>query len=80
MTLAVHDIGPAREKPTMPDETPVATAVAVRELVGIEFIDGGDTVAVRFAAADGQIIGMVIPRRVFAELQATVPDGPDHRR
>jgi hypothetical protein len=64
----------------MPDETPVATAVAVRELVGVEFIDGGDTVAVRFTAADGQIIGVVIPRRVFAELQAAVPDGSGRKR
>jgi hypothetical protein len=64
----------------MPDETPVATAIAVRELVGVELIDGGDTVAVRFAAADGQIVGVLIPRKVFAELQATVPEGPDRRR
>jgi hypothetical protein len=80
MEFAVHDIGPAREKPTMPDETPVSMALAVRTLVGIELIDGGDTVAVRFAAADGQIIGVMIPRRVFAELQATVPDGSDRER
>jgi len=64
----------------MPDETPFATAVAVRELIDVEFIDGGDTVAVRFTAADGQIVGVVIPRRVFAELQATVPDGLDRQR
>lgn len=61
----------------MPDETPVAAVVAVRELVGIVFIDGGDTVAVRFVGADGQIVGVVIPRRVFAELQTTVPDGSE---
>lgn len=59
----------------MPDETPAAMAIAVRELLDCEFIDGGDTVAVRFIAADGQIVGVLIPRRVFAELQATVPDG-----
>ena len=64
----------------MPYETPVTTVIAVRKLVGIELIDGGDTVAVRFAAADDQIIGEVIPRRVFAELQATVPDGSDRER
>lgn len=64
----------------MPDETPAATAVAVRELVGIEFIDGGDTVAVRFAAADGQIVGVLIPRRVFTDLQTTAPEGSEHRR
>ncbi|SDA24067.1 hypothetical protein SAMN02799622_03280 [Methylobacterium sp. UNC378MF] len=64
----------------MPDEKPVATAVAVRELIDIKFIDGGDTVAARFIAADGQTVGVVIPRRVFAELQAKVPDGSDHKR
>lgn len=64
----------------MPDEKPVATAVAVRELIDVVFIDGGDTASVRFAAADGQVVGVVILRRVFAELQATVPDGPDRQR
>jgi hypothetical protein len=64
----------------MSEDRPVATAVAVRELVSAEFIDGGDTVAVRFAAADGQIIGVLIPRWVFSELQATVPDGSDRQR
>lgn len=64
----------------MPEEMPVATAVAVRDLIDVAFIDGGDTVAVRFTAADGQIVGVVIPRRVFAALQATVPEGPDRQR
>ncbi|KTS03088.1 hypothetical protein SB2_04785 [Methylobacterium radiotolerans] len=67
-------------KPAMPDEKSVATAVAVRELIDIELIDGGDTVAARFIAADGQIVGVVIPRRVFTELQVTVPDGSDRKR
>lgn len=64
----------------MPDETPVAMAIAVRALVDIEFIDGGDTAAVRFAAADGQIVAVLIPRRVFVELQATVPEGSSPER
>ena len=59
----------------MPDDTPAAMAIAVRKLLDCEFIDGGDTVAVRFIAADGQIVGVLIPRRIFAELQTTVPDG-----
>lgn len=64
----------------MSDETPVAAVVAVRELAGIKFIDGGDTVAVRFVGADGQIVGVLIPRSVFAELQATAPDSSDNAR
>ena len=64
----------------MPDEMPVAAVVAVRELAGIKFIDGGDTIAIRFVGADGQIVGVLIPRRVFAELQATLPDSSDHKR
>jgi len=60
----------------MPDETPVAMAIAVRALLDSEFIDRGDTVVVRFTAADGQIVAVLIPRGVFAELQATVPNAP----
>lgn len=59
----------------MSDETPVAMAIAVRALVDSELIDGGDTTAVRFAAADGQIVVVLIPRRVFVELQTTAPEG-----
>jgi hypothetical protein len=59
----------------MPDKTPVDMALAVRALLDSEFIDGGDTVAVRFTAADGQGLAVLIPRRVFAELQAMIPDG-----
>jgi pantothenate kinase type III len=64
----------------MPDETPAAMAIAVRKLLDCAVIDGGDTVAVRFIAADGQIVGVLIPRGIFAELQATVPDGSGRER
>lgn len=64
----------------MPDEKPLVTAMAARELIDVAFIDGGDTVAVRFIAADGEIVGVVIPRGVFAELQATVPEGPERQQ
>lgn len=46
-------------------------AVAVQFLTGIKLIDGGDTVDVRFTAADGRMIAVLIPRTVFAQLQAT---------
>ena len=54
----------------MADETLPPLAVAVKSLTGVGLIDGGDTVDVRFAAPDDQLIAVLIPRRVFAELQA----------
>lgn len=45
-------------------------AVAVRAFTGIKLIDEGDTVNVRFTAADGRMIALLIPRAVFADLQA----------
>ncbi|CAO4183431.1 hypothetical protein [Methylorubrum aminovorans] len=54
----------------MADETLPPLAVAVKSLTGVGLIDGGDTVDVRFAAPDGQVIAVLIPRPVFAELQA----------
>ncbi|MBP2494054.1 hypothetical protein ABID82_006342 [Methylobacterium sp. PvP062] len=59
----------------MLEETPAAMAIAVRTLLDCAYIDGGDTVAVRFEAADGQIIGVLVPRRVFAALQSATPNG-----
>lgn len=44
-------------------------AIAVRTLTSIKLIDGGDTVDVRFTAADGRMIAVLIPQAVFAELQ-----------
>jgi len=41
-------------------------AVAVRALTSIRLIDGGDTVDVRFEAADGRMIAVLIPRAAFA--------------
>lgn len=51
-------------------------AIAVRTLTGIKLIDGGDTVDVRFTAADGRMIAVLIPRAVFADLQARGLDTP----
>ncbi len=53
----------------MVDEPLFPLAVAVRNLTGIKLIDGGDTVDVRFTAADGRMIAVLIPRAAFAELQ-----------
>lgn len=52
------------------DETLFPLAVAVRALDGTKLIDGGDTVDVRFVAADNRIVAVLIPRAVFAELQS----------
>jgi hypothetical protein len=54
----------------MADETLSPRAVAVKSLIGVGLIDGGDTIDVRFAAPDGQMIAVLIPQAVFAELQA----------
>ncbi|MEG9501067.1 MAG: hypothetical protein MIN69_04225 [Methylorubrum extorquens] len=54
----------------MADETLSPLAVAVKTLTSVGLIDGGDTVDVRFAAPDGQMIAVLIPRAVFAELRA----------
>ncbi len=60
----------------MADETLPPLAVAVKSLTGVGLIDGGDTVDVRFAAPDGQMIAVLIPRGVFAELQARALAAP----
>lgn len=49
-------------------------AVAVTTITSIKLIDGGDTVDVRFTAADGRMIAVLIPRVVFAELQTSLPN------
>ncbi|WP_461653931.1 hypothetical protein [Methylorubrum aminovorans] len=54
----------------MADEALPSLAVAVKSVIGVGLIDGGDTVDVRFAAPDGQVIAVLIPRAVFADLQA----------
>lgn len=54
----------------MIDQTLPSLAVAVESLTGVGLIDGGDTVDVRFVAPDGQVIAVLIPRPVFADLQA----------
>lgn len=61
------------------DETLFPLAIAVKALTGIKLIDAGDTVDVRFTAADGQMIAVLIPRAVFAELQARELEAPTRR-
>ncbi len=60
----------------MADQALSPLAVAVKDLTGVGLIDGGDTVDVRFAAPDGQVIAVLIPRTVFAELQARALEAP----
>lgn len=54
----------------MIDESLFPLAIAVRVLTDIRLADGGDTVDVRFTAADGRMIAVLIPRPAFADLQA----------
>jgi hypothetical protein len=58
------------------DETLFPFAVAVRDFTGIKLIDGGDTVDVRFTAADGRMIAVLIPRAAFADLRASRLEPP----
>jgi hypothetical protein len=53
------------------DEALVPLAVAVKALASIKLIDTGHTVDVRFTAADGRMIAVLIPRAVFAKLLAS---------
>lgn len=54
----------------MNDESGTPLAIAVRALADVKLIDGGDSVDVRFTAADGRMVAVLIPRKAFAELQA----------
>ncbi|MEE7475130.1 hypothetical protein MHIMP23_01610 [Methylobacterium hispanicum] len=66
----------------MIDDEGSPLAFAVRALADVKLIDGGDTVDVRLLAADDRMVAVLIPRRVFKELQAAVlPDtNTDARR
>lgn len=53
--------------------------LSVKSFIGIEPIDGGDTIVVRFQAPDGREIALLAPRQVVRELAtalAGVPPGP----
>ncbi|WIU39825.1 hypothetical protein [Methylorubrum extorquens] len=63
----------------MTDETLFPLAFAAKALTGIDLIDTGHTVDVRFTAADGRMIAVLIPRAVFAELQAKQLGAPTRR-
>lgn len=52
------------------DEAIFPVAIPVKALTGIGLIDTGHTVDVRFTAADGRMVAVLIPREVFAVLQA----------
>lgn len=56
----------------MTDDADSRLAIAVKAFVSAMFIDGGDTVDLRLIAADGQMIAVLIPQKVFAELKAAV--------
>lgn len=58
----------------MTDEPRFPAAIAVRALTGMKLIDSGHTVDLRFTAADGRMVAVLIPQKVFAELQARDPE------
>lgn len=55
----------------MSDNPQAPRVIAVRALLACAPIDGGDTIDVRFAEADGRTIAVLIPRKVFTELAAS---------
>jgi hypothetical protein len=56
--------------------------LSVATLIGIEMIDGGDTAAMRFRGADGEEVGMLIPRKTASLILAELSDAlaQPHRR
>ena len=50
--------------------------LSVSEFVGIEPIDGGDTIVVWFQAPDGREIALLVPKPAFTELRAVLADQP----
>ena len=50
-------------------ETMRPVVLSVRTITGIEPIDGGDTLAVRFEAPDGREIALLVPRNAVSELK-----------
>lgn len=55
------------------DTRPVVLSIA--EATGVQVMDGGDTLALRFKAPDGREIALVIPQKAVATLQAFIADG-----
>ena len=46
--------------------------LSLTKFVGIEAIDGGDTIVVRFQAPDGREVVLLIPQRAMTDLQASL--------
>ena len=57
----------------MPD-TMRPVVLSVSAFVGIEPIDGGDTLIVRFKAPDGREIALLVPKPAVADLRAALVD------
>ena len=47
---------------------------SVDRFLGVQIIDGGDTVAVQFQAPDGRDINILVPRQAALALQANLFD------
>jgi len=50
--------------------------LSVTEFVGVEPIDGGDTLVVRFKAPDGREIVLLVPKPAVADLREALADHP----
>ncbi|WP_082523851.1 hypothetical protein [Methylobacterium sp. Leaf399] len=56
------------------------TVVSVAGFIGVEPIDGGDTIAVRFKAPDDGEITILVPQKAIADLQTALTDRPERDR
>ncbi|GJD96250.1 hypothetical protein OCOJLMKI_3470 [Methylobacterium iners] len=50
--------------------------LSVRSFTGVEPIDGGDTIVVRFKAPDGPEISLLVPKHALANFRLLLDDGP----
>ncbi|GJD95675.1 hypothetical protein [Methylobacterium iners] len=57
-----------------------SAVLSVSELKGVEVIDGGDTLAVRFETPDGGELALLVPQRTVATLTQELAVGLAARR
>lgn len=57
-------------------ETMRPVVLSVSSFTGIEPIDGGDTIVVRFQAPDGREVALLVPKQTFADFRLVLDDHP----
>lgn len=74
--LAVSNGAEGRPSELAVSETMRPVVLSVRSFTGIEPIDGGDTVVVRFQAPDGREVALLVPKETFAEFRRLLDADP----